>query len=122
MEVLGFFYERAEEKIPANGRPISRELTSKGYVQKNNTDGVPSYYVKPCKVWLYVEINGTRRKFNIAGNILAIHPERQKLSLKLAQDTVVDILNGDIDVTLKNGSPFLRKWQRNKNKHGNKNF
>ena len=112
MEVLGFFYERAEEKIPANGRPISRELTSKGYVQKNNTDGVPSYYVKPCKVWLYVEINGTRRKFNIAGNILAIHPERQKLSLKLVQDTMANILNGDIDVTLRNGAPYLIKWHR----------
>ena len=109
MEVLGFFYEKSEDKIPANSRPITRELLNRGYVQKNNSKGEPRWFVKPCKVWLYMEINGTRRKFNIAGNILAIHPDRERISLKLVQETMVAIFNGDIDVILRNGAPFLMK-------------
>ena len=107
MELLGFYYEKSDIKIHANGHPISQELRNQGYVQKNNSNGYPRWYVKPNKVWILVEIDGKQRKFNIAHNILAIYPERQRMTLKLAQDTFCLMVAGDIEFTLKDGAPYL---------------
>ena len=38
---------------------------------------------------------------------MAIHPERQKISLKLVQDVIARIIKGDIEVKLIDGEPFL---------------
>ena len=117
MELLGFFYEKSEEKIHANGHPISRELLKKGYTQKNNSNGVPRWYVKPNKVWVVLEINGERQKFNIYDNIMAISPGRERMPLKLAQDTICAILSGNIELVLRDSKPYLIRRDLSKVKH-----
>lgn len=109
MELLGFFYEKSEDKIAANGFPIPRNLLKDGYVQKDDSDGNPVWYVKPSKVWVSVEINGIRKKFNIYNNIMALYPERQRMTLKLAQDVIALIIAGKIELALRNGNLFLVK-------------
>lgn len=107
MELMGFFYDNSEEKIEANGYPIPRHLAEKGYVQKNNADGVPRWYVMPNKVMIILNINGTNRKFNIYNNVMALYPNRSRISLKLAQEVIARIIQGNIEVTMKDGKPFL---------------
>ena len=115
MELLGFYYEKSDIKIHANGHPLPHYLRDQGYVQKNNSDGIPRWYVKPNKVWLLVEIDGQLKKFNIAHNILAIYPERHRVTLKLAQDTICLIIAGKIEFSLKDGIPYLIRKKSNKN-------
>ena len=107
MELVGFFYDNREDKIEANGHPIPQSLVQKGYVQKNNANGEPRWYVMPIKVIIIMEINGENHKFNIYSNIMSIYPDRSRMSLKLAQEVIVRIINGDIEVTMRNGKPFL---------------
>ena len=114
MEVLGFFYEKAEDKIPANGYPITQDLLNKGYVQKDNIDGEPRWYVKRSKVWIILEINGGWKKFDIYNNIMAIYPGRQRITLKLAQEAIFDIINGKVNLIFRDGKPFLVKREPSK--------
>ena len=114
MEILGFKYEKSD-RIEAKGHPISRGLRDKGYTQINNLYGDPQYYVRPCRVWLFVLNNGKEEKWDIYSNIMAIYPNRQKMSLKLAQDVVFQIIAGTISFTIKKGKPFLIKPEMNKN-------
>lgn len=109
MELLGFFYEKAAEKLPANGRQIPRELLDKGYIQKNNSEGEPRWFVKPCKVWIIVSVSGERKKFNIYDNIRAIYPERKRITLSFAQRVICQMIDGHIILELRDGKPFLIK-------------
>jgi len=109
MELLGFYYEKAAEKLSAEGKPISRELLEKGYVQKDNYAGVPRWYVKPCKVWVVTEVNGVRKNFNIYDNIRAIYPERKRITLQFARQVICQIIDGRIELVLRDGKPFLKK-------------
>lgn len=106
-ELVGFQYIR-EEKIDAHGYSISPELKAKGYVQKNNADGYPRWYVMPNKVLILIEKDGRRQKYDIYKNIMILYPERQKMSLKLAQEVIARIINGDIELMLVDGQPFLK--------------
>ena len=108
MDVLGFYYDTRTDKIDAKGYPIPDSLLAKGYVQKNNSDGVPRWYVMPNKVWILLLINGKREKFDIYTNIMAIYPERERISLKLAQEVMLRIFKGEIIVQLEDGKPFLQ--------------
>lgn len=107
MELLGFYYDSRTDKIEAKGRPISQELLAKGYVQKDNADGIPRWYVMPNKVWIILRINGKEQKYNIYTNIMAIYPERSRISLKLALEVISKIMSGEINVEMKDGAPFL---------------
>lgn len=107
MELLGYLYEKPEDKIPANGRPITRDLMSRGYVQKNNVEGEPLWYVKRAKVWIYVNVNGEMKKFDIYSNIMSIYPDRKKMTPKLAQDVIFQIMSGDVEFILQHGDPWL---------------
>ncbi len=125
MELLGFIYDKPAEKISANGYPISRELLDKGYIQKNNSEGIPRWYVKPAKVWIYLEVDGVRKRYNIYENIMAIYPDRQRISVKLAQTVLAQIITGKIELYLvdgKNGKqPFLKMKEINVKKKRNLN-
>ena len=116
MDILGFYYEQNLNKLHANGRPISRELKNEGYVQKDNREGVPRWYVKPNKVWLIVRNDGVRKNYDITLNILAIYPERQRVTLKLAQETVAKILTGEITFAIVNNKPYLLLNEKGKKK------
>ena len=108
MELVGFQYVR-EDKLEANGWPISPELKAKGYVQKDNADGIPRWYVMPNKVLILVEDGKKRTKYDIYKNIMSIYPERKNMSLRLAQEVIIVIMNGTIELTFKNGEPYLIK-------------
>lgn len=120
MELLGFFYEKSDVKIHANGRPITQELINQGFTQKNNSKGIPRWYVKPNKVWIVIEIDGVRKKFNIYNNILAIYPERKRMTLKLAQDVIASIIAGNIELILVNDKPRLIRRDLGKGKNKRK--
>lgn len=107
MIILGYYYEQFKNKIHANGRPISRELINQGYTQKNNAEGIPRWYVKPNKVWILVQVDGERTKYNIYDNILYLYPERKRITLKLAHEVMCEILSGKIEFVLVNGKPHL---------------
>ena len=109
MELFGFFYEHSDEKIPAEGKPRSRELIRQGFVQKNNAKGEPRWYVKPNMVWFLVELDGKIVKFNVYSQILDLYPERQRISLRLAQEVVEQVLKGKITINYKNGNLYLKK-------------
>ena len=99
MQLKGFYYDTRTERIEANGYPIPEELKKKGYVQKNNYEGVPRWYVMPNKVWAIFDDEGTERKFNIYSYIMDSHPSRKRISLKLVQEVIMDILEGKIVAT-----------------------
>ena len=107
MELLGFYYDTRTDKIEANGYPIPKELVKKGYVQKNNANGEPRWYVMTNKVWIIVLNNGKEQKYNMYTNIMAIYPRRERISLKLVQEVISRILNGEIVIKIIDGKPFL---------------
>ncbi|MBR2290087.1 MAG: hypothetical protein IJ867_05770 [Clostridia bacterium] len=111
MELMGFYYDNKEYKLPANGCPIPKELSDKGYVQKNNSEGVPRWYVKPNRVFILLNINGENQKFDIYSNIMALHPNRVNISLKLVHEVMAKILCGKILIEMKDGKPFLTEVQ-----------
>ena len=113
-DLVGFHYDNSGERIEAHGYNIPKSLLDKGYVQKNDSDGVPRWYVCPCKVYIILDVKGQNRKYDVYKNIMALYPDRTRISLKLAHEVIKRIINGDIIVEFKEGKPFFyEKHPRN---------
>ena len=108
MEIKGFYYDNTQDAIRAYGAPIPQSLTEKGYTQKNDRNGVPAWYVVPCKVKVCIKNDdGKQKNYDIYSNIMALYPERKQISLKLAHEVWAKILTGDIILELREDQPYL---------------
>lgn len=123
MELKGFYYDNRLEKIEVWGEPLPKSYKDKGYTEKKNAEGVVRWWVPPIYVWLCVEHNGKQLKFDIYQNIMAIHPERERISLRLVQDDIARIIKGEIELKLIDGKLFLavkpKKTKARSRKTGN---